>query len=215
MTIQFNTVSNTPASTGASSLSSPGTSLTAEGLLIYCQTQLASLGGDIKEMMNEQRANLARKDAIATAKTAMSKYQPPTNDAEMAQVREGMQKAIDSLPPGDPARVVLEKTLSDLQTAYNRTSLHTLAPGVSTSIGAHVPQKSSSTTTEKRIPLNETWYESKMQALGDAYDEIKGDTELQMIQLQANISARSTAIQLTTSMLSKLDQGYAGIIKNM
>jgi len=46
-------------------------------------------------------------------------------------------------------------------------------------------------------------------------EDIKGGAEISMLQLQQLMAQRQTAVQLTTNMMSKLDQTQDSIVKNV
>ena len=46
-------------------------------------------------------------------------------------------------------------------------------------------------------------------------DNVNGNAEINMIQLQQVMSQRQTAVQLTTSLLAKLDEGTKSVVGNI
>ena len=62
---------------------------------------------------------------------------------------------------------------------------------------------------------NKEFYTGIGDGIGEIVEDLKGNAELQMIQLQSLISARQTAVQLTTNMLSKVDQTLQSVVSNI
>ena len=201
--------------------SGDATQLTTEGLLLYCQTQLGSLDGEIKSMMDEQIRNIDRKNALSTVENAMKKYQPPKSEAEIREVERAFNEAIESLPAGDPTRRDLEAARDKTMAAFEEEASKSLKIPVP---GSGATMFGIGTVTIDRETVNralglpvmskEQWgsYVSEVTRLKE---NVGANAEINMIQLQSAIAKRQTAIQLTTNMMSKLDQAPAMIAQNV
>jgi hypothetical protein len=198
------------APTQTTSVESPPTSqatqyLTSEGLLLYCQTQLGSIDGEIKSMMKEQMKNLDRKKALSTVETAMKEHQPPKTDADVAAINDAFDKAIASLPPGDPTRLALEEKKASVSAALEGSKV----------LRAGVPGGEGWFKTGLVIGMSKENWEGQIGGISSLKDEVSGNAELTMIRLQSLISQRQTAVQLTTNMTAKLEQTAAMVAKNV
>ena len=174
---------------GSAGLGQTAAHLTAEGLLLYCQTQLNSLDGEINGMLEEQVRNLKRKEALTNVENTMKKYAPPSAEAAWDDISAAYDAAINSLPEGDPAREALIAKKDELWATYG--------PG---GIG--------------RAPTKAEW-EGHTSDVRQEVDNIKGNSEIMMIRLQSTVSARQTAVQLTTNILSKFHQTIQSVVNNV
>lgn len=165
------------------------TGLTAEGLLLFCQTQLNSLDNEINDMLDEQIKNLARKDALATVENKMKEYTPPSSAKAWDEIAAAYNEAIDSLPEGDPTREALIAKKEEITFTYGPEGLD-------------------------RGPKKNEW-QAHIGDIRQQVDNLKGDSEIVMIRLQSTISQRQTAVQLTTNVLSKVHQTLQSITANL
>jgi hypothetical protein len=63
--------------------------------------------------------------------------------------------------------------------------------------------------------MNKEQWGSYVSELTRLKENVGANAEINMIQLQSAIAKRQTAIQLTTNMMSKLDQAPAMIAQNL
>ncbi|MCC6213323.1 MAG: hypothetical protein IT376_00505 [Polyangiaceae bacterium] len=156
--------------------------LTAESLMLYCESQLRSLDGEVSAFLNEQRANIARKKALGDVIAQMKKYAPPAGQEQWNEFASAIRAAVDSLPPGDP-------TVTALQDLYG--------------------------TMASSNSITKAQWDAAVDNLQGRLDEVSGNAEMNMIRLQTVMSQRQMAIQLTTGMLQKFDQGLMAPINNL
>ena len=168
-------------------------SLTGEALLTYCQTRLGDLDSEINMRMGGQKAALARRQAIQSAEVELKKYgdSGPQNQEQWDACETALKAAQALLSPGDPGAVSLEKFRVDLEHQYCKD----VAP-------------------DPHYPKDGEW-KGTIDGLTKMEDDIKGGAEIEMLQLQQLMSQRQTAVQLTTNMMSKLDQTQDSIVKNV
>lgn len=168
-------------------------SLTGDSLLLYCQTRLGDLDSEINTRMGEQKAALARRQAIQSAELELKKYgdKGPQNQEQWDACENALKAAEALLPPGDPGAAAIEKFRVDLEHQYCRD----VAP-------------------DPHYPKDGEW-KGTIDGLVKMEDDIKGGAEIQMLQLQQLMSQRQTAVQLTTNLMSKLDQTQDSIVKNV
>ena len=167
--------------------------LTGESLLAYCQTRMGDLDNEINLRMGEQKSALARRQAIQTAEQVFKKYgdNGPQTQEQWDDCENAIFAAENALPPGDPARATLEKFRTDLEHQYCKD----IAP-------------------DPHYPKDGEW-KGNIDGLTKMEDDIKGSAEIQMLQLQQLMAQRQTAVQLTTNMMSKMDQTADSIVKNV
>jgi hypothetical protein len=167
--------------------------LTGESLLMYCQTRLQDLDGDIQSRMTGQKAALERRHAIQTAEQVFKTFgdKGPQTQAEWDQCETAIFKAQELLPPGDPGRQMLEDFRQGMEHQYCRD----VAPS-------------------PHYPHDGEW-KGTIDGLSKLQEDIKSGSEIEMLQLQQLMSQRQTAVQLTTNMMSKVDQAQDAIVKNV
>ncbi|MBX3127623.1 MAG: hypothetical protein KF718_12945 [Polyangiaceae bacterium] len=167
------------------SLTNPN-SLTADALLMYCQSQLNSLDGDIKMHMTQQQAALKHKAALAHIENKMKEFLDGTHGKNhWHETGKAIDSAIESLDPNDPLRADLQQFKTDLWKAGSQKG------------------------------LGKAEWQSHIDKIHERLEGVKGNAELNMIQLQSIMSQRQTAVQLTTNMLAKYDQTIASIVNNV
>ncbi len=162
--------------------------LTGESLLLYCQTQLSSFDDSINGFFAEQKLNLARKKGLSDIENTLKKYLNHLDQAGVNDIENTFNRAINALPPGDPARGAIEDKLNEFNTHSGN--------------GMQIYY-----TTEQLTAF-----------AGDIHsmlEDVNGNAEMNMIQLQQVMSQRQTAVQLTTSLLSKLDEGTKSVVSNI
>ena len=168
-------------------------SLTGDALLMYCQARMGDLDSEINMRMGDQKAALDRRQAIQSAEVELKKYgdSGPQNQAQWDACETALKAAEAMLPPGDPGAASIEKFRVDLEHQYCKD----VAP-------------------DPHYPKDGEW-KGTLDGLTKMEDDIKGGAEIEMLQLQQLMSQRQTAVQLTTNMMSKLDQTQDSIVKNV
>ena len=167
--------------------------LTGESLLMYCQTRLQDLDGDIQSRMTDQKSALARRQAIQTAQQVFKSFgdKGPQTQADWDKCEAAIFAAEQALPAGDPGRGMLE----NFRVAMEHQYCVGLAP-------------------DPHYPHDGEW-KGTIDGLGKMVEDIKGSAEIEMLQLQQLMSQRQTAVQLTTNMMAKVDQAQDAIVKNV
>lgn len=170
----------------------PASTLTNESLLVYCQSQLASLDGTIKGYMEEQKLNIARKKVLSDLESNFKKYDPSQTATGWDGTAKAFDDAIAALPEGDPLRATLQAKHDEIWDRYSTSSPNFIHRG----------------------PSKEEW-EGYTGDLHGMLEDLSGNAEINMIQIQSLMSQRQTAVQLTTSMMAKEDEGIRSILKNL
>src|SRR4051794_24682633 len=95
-------------------------SLTGDALLMYCQTRLGDLDNEINLRMGDQKAALARRQAIQSAEVELKKYgdKGPQNQEQWDACENALRAAEAQLPPGDPGIAAIEQFRVDIVHQY-------------------------------------------------------------------------------------------------
>lgn len=204
-------------------------SLTADALLMYCQIQLNSLDSRISDFLNEQRLNLARKKALGDIENMMKKYADvPKGSEQWADYDQTWTNAINSLPSGDPMRVTLQNKYDELakkepsfskdESVGTTSGIHVADPGarLSDPMGALSKQIAETVAAAKKgSGFTKGEWTGLTGDIQSMLDDVSGNAEMNMVQLQSIMAQRQTAIQLTTSLLAKYDDGTKSIVANI
>jgi len=170
--------------------------LSAESILVYCQVRLGSMDTEIKNMMDAQRAAIHRKQVLNELKTDLQ----ACHDGNGGFPVDAYDKAIAQLPGDDPVRAQLQKQRDELFVAEGDSLDLSCRPELNL---AYQPELS----------------DEQLQSLTDKIDglleRINDDAEIRMIELQSLMSARQTAISLTTNILNKIQQSEQSIVDNI
>jgi hypothetical protein len=97
--------------------------LSPDALLEYCQSQLGSLDGEIKNDIKQQQLQLNEREAAEQVQSALEQFgdQGPTSPDQMQTCIDAYNKAIASLPQNDPVAAELAKSRDDMCTQYGFT----------------------------------------------------------------------------------------------
>ncbi|MCB9585350.1 MAG: hypothetical protein H6718_08125 [Polyangiaceae bacterium] len=181
--------------------------LGVEEMMVLLSTRLGKLDDEVKVMMADQKKRIEQRSAIKDFENAMGEFQPPKNDAEYQKMRTNMEKAINSLPEGDPVRSDLEQQLSGLDGANRACSVTMTTPstetqGVVEGIVSYVPRS------------KDAWVADK-QEIANMAENLGDNAEMEMLTLQSHMTKRTTLVQLTTNIVQKLEAAPDMIAKNI
>lgn len=188
-------------------------SLSPEGLLIYCQTQLGSLDDDIKAYMQQQRDSMAKKKVLQELKKELMSNNPTSdagdNSATHQKIADAHAKAYEDL--SNPEHPAYDPGLA----AQVKEQFYALFPGGDIKTANKGDGSGAGSDGDNNVPSSSTdnW-QSKIDVVTNMIDDLNGNAELGMIQLQSIMSQRQTAIQLTTSMMDKYHKGLDQIAAN-
>jgi hypothetical protein len=169
----------------------PDTSgLTADGLMIYCQTQIGGLDAQIKAYFEKQQQSNATRTAI---------------NAVLAQINQHM----DGINGDNGVCKSLDATLNDAIAA---------AGGPKTEIGAQLQQIADLAKQTGSGDDNIISKEEMGKLLDDVkgvQNNINNNSELDMIQLQSLSQKRATALQLCTNLVQSIGDESKQIVGNV
>ena len=208
-------MTNTNAVNANSAVSNPSyagdmQSVSPDALLEYCQIQLGGLDSQITDQVNQQNKMLAERTAVEQVQTALENYgtQGPQNADQMGDCVAAFQKAIASLPTGDPVAAQLQTQCDAMTTKYGYD------PGGKPNATVQVlqsPVNSADTVTTltqptlANKPQNDDW-KGTTDALTTLAGDVKSNAEIDMLNLQDLVSQRQQAVQLCSGIMSKTDQ---------
>jgi hypothetical protein len=180
-----NASSNAWAAQGGSDLSG----LTPDGLLAYCNAQLNDMDGQINGYMNGQKTALRDRTAVQNAEEVFKKFgaKGPQNQDQWDECEHALDQAANSLPADDPNRQALIDYKAKLEQQY----CNDISPN-------------------PHYPGDGEW-QGNTEALDNMASGIKSGAEIEMIKLQSLVSQRATVVQLTTNMMSKMDQSLENV----
>jgi hypothetical protein len=114
------------------------TSMSADSLLAYCQSQLGGLDDEIGTQMQSQQLKLKEREAIESVQKVVDSFgtDGPQNADQWAQIGAAVQNAVQSLGPTDPASQELLAFQDKLTSQYGYQPPHALTADESAKIGA-------------------------------------------------------------------------------
>jgi hypothetical protein len=212
--------------TGGTDGQSPPASLTPEALMVYCQTRLQGIDSQIQAAMTKQQNISNEQNSIGGI------LQDLSNDSALAG---------SGLMNSPQACQQLEQKLEDLITQIQKTDpgcsqlgqleqLHDTVMATGTgpyadSLGQHgyyyqgdptakpigqTPPPDVDHSTDNELSAGEiTGFTNTLNTINNS---LSSGAEIGMIQIQSNMSDRTTAIQLTTSILQAYDDGLSKIV---
>jgi hypothetical protein len=121
----MNSVSQTTGSNNvyaADSLTG-ATGLSPEALLAYCQQQLGGLDDEIRGSINQQNLELREREAAESAQGVLESFgdNGPQSQDDMQKCVDALNKAINSLPAGDPVAAELTSFKQSMESQYGFT----------------------------------------------------------------------------------------------
>jgi hypothetical protein len=159
------------------------TNLSPDAMILYCQTQLDGLDSKIRGLMAAQRKSTDDQNAINAALQTFNKY--PNGDmrdggnAQMCQdLENALNAALDKVGRDTPAGQRLQDVLNQVH---------------ATGLG-----------DDKRIaPEEMQGFVSDLKNIGS---DLSSNAEINMVEIQSNVSTRQTTVQLTTNIVQSLGE---------
>ncbi len=194
-----------------------GGQLTPEAMMMYCASQMRFLDEGIAQQMAKQQtahniANLLNDVKTALGKTSMGA--DSTN--EKGRVVDAFERAFEALPPGDTE---MRDKLNDAFHDFVTDAYGSDIPGTGNQFNLGYIGKNE----RKQLDDLAGAGNDKNAVSGDnlklystAVDAISTDlgkgAELDMINLQSLVSQRQMAVQLTTQIISKIDETKLSVV---
>lgn len=183
-----------------SAIVSPG-HLTPDGMMLYLERRLGSLDGQINTIIDKQRQSEAGRKSLQGALNLL------------AQCPEG---------GGDIDARKLADCFDEMAKTMGVEASHQIEEGMPASIrerigdgnrngnwgAGHDPQNPPLHLSKEDLAAATTQIESLIK-------DIESGSELEMIKLQSLMSARNTAISLSTNMASSIGKGHEAITGNI
>ncbi len=229
--VQLGTVLDVPAAADVL----PST-LDADSLLAYCTSRLNALDTQINQRFAEQtnRTNngKALAKAIADLRTFTGGVTEHAGGQTQAKDANGKLMFDANMKPimVDHEYAGNHQTLGDnLIADYNATSdpeqksaiagmyaevTGTSITDLSTDASGH-PTGPAKLNPDNIKGISETAWNAQVDTLKTMADNSSKDNELNMISLQAMVSQRQLAIQLTTGMMQAMNEGAKGVVANI
>jgi hypothetical protein len=179
-----------------------------DALLEYCQIQLGGLDSQITDQVNQQNKMLAERTAVEHVQTALENFgtQGPQNRDQMTQCVDAFQKAIASLPTGDPVAAQLQTQCDAMTKQYGYDAGGTPTAAVVLPIRTLLTNLTFGTQAGlANPPQNDDW-KGTTDALSTLAGDVKSNAEIDMLNLQDLVSQRQQAVQLCSGIMSKTDQ---------
>jgi hypothetical protein len=189
-----------------------------ETLLSYCAAQLGDLNGEIQVKMHQQQSMRAAKEALTRARQLLAKcekegaYSPEVRN----QILQASRDAVAALPPGATRDAVMNFVNEYRHTACMNDARDKNIPNDGVEAwckDGYIADGKTNFDGNNAVSPDEFKNLSRM--LEDVSEDINKNAELEMIGLQQLISQRQQAIQLTTNLLAKVNQGAEAIVANL
>ena len=201
----------------------PGAGLDGDTLLAYCTAQMNGLNLNIKNQMKSQSANREAKESLTKVHgdLAQAAERGGLQTPEQRQgILTGYRDALMKLPPG-PARDAVLRELNEFRrtACYDDTAKDiTNTPDGLAAWAASGINDDLATQFHAEGKGTNFMNAEECKKMGERLQETNGDigknAELDMIGLQQLISQRQMAIQMTTNLMTKINQSYEAIVGN-
>jgi hypothetical protein len=210
-------------STGGADGQSPPASLTPEALMVYCQTRLQGIDSQIQAAMTNQQNISSEQSSIGgilqdlandTALAGTGLMTSPSACQDLEQKLENLITQIQNTDPGCSQLGQLEQ-LHDavMATGSGPSAQHGYYylgdPMASPPIGQTPPPNVNDSQDNELSGGEITGFTNTLTTINS---NLSSGAEIGMIQIQSNMSDRTTAIQLTTSILQAYDDGLSKIV---
>jgi hypothetical protein len=177
-----------------SAASPDGVLLTNEGLMIYLQQRLTGLDSQINVLFDKQKNLQGIREQLDTIQNA----------AETAQ------KRAELLPAGGLTELTPEE-LQNIETAL--TKIETLDPALGQAMRTKLTENGQILTGDTLFGASEA--EASFHYVEGLGKQLESSAQLEMISLQSLMSARQTAIQLSTNLVSALNESTKAVVANV
>jgi hypothetical protein len=222
-------VTGTPV--GETDGSSPPVYLTPQALMVYCQTRLQGIDSQVQAAMTTQQNTNWEQTEIGNVLSDVASISGGTTngvttDPQVVQALElKLENLITQIQQTDPTCSQLQP-LEQLHDSVMATGTGAYPPA-NTSIQGYYGSSPNGTTGAPmgRVPpagspTNDSSFSTAdltgfTSTLNNINSSLSSGAEMGMINIQSLMSDRTTAIQLTTSILQSFDDGLSKIADNI
>lgn len=201
-----------------------GGGLTPDSVMLYCAAQLNHLDADIQQHMAQQQVARDQQDKLGRLKALMSGSIPegPAGVEQKKQIMQAMKDAYDSLAKTDPGGAdQVNQLFHDFITtgSFNDSGPARMAAGDGNNLFCLTDTAKDVLANAPSVGDMNSISVDEMKNLAAKVDPVLSDVgkgaELEMINLQSMVSQRQMAVQITTQMISKMNETNLSIIQGM
>jgi len=196
-----------------------GGQISPDSVMAYCASQLRSLDAGIQERMAKQQQSHDIAGALSGIRTSLAlDHMAADGNMEKGRVVAAFEEAFAKLPPNDPMRGKLNDAFHEfVSTAYCKGDGNL---GNQYNLGHMTDAKHAElTAAATNNGAGNDVSNGELKDLGLKIDALSNDltkgAELEMINLQSMVSQRQMAIQLTTQIISKINDGQMSIVSQV
>lgn len=202
--MNINSISNvnTPFNTG---IVSPG-HLTPEGMMLYLETRLGGLDEQINVIMNKQKQSEAGRKALQETLNLLASCPEEGGEIDARKLADGFDNLAQTF--GVAASHEIEKVMPD--SIRNR-----IGDGNNDGNWGSGYKSGSPDAENPPLKLSKEDLQAAKSQFETMIKDIESGAELEMIKLQSLMSARNTAISLSTNMASGIGKGTEAITNNV
>jgi hypothetical protein len=192
-------VSAVNATSNYASIAYDQESLTPEGMMLYLSMRLNEVDGEINKLFDKQKASQAIRQALGTIQTELGRLNenggpddnnmmPGYKDGEITELETNILTAIDQIATIDPE---LAETM--------RAKLND---------GGHILDDHDGRYYSHQVKASKGYVDTIVK-------DLDATAQMDMIRLQSHMSARQTAIQLSTNLIASLGESTKAIASNI
>jgi hypothetical protein len=189
--------------------------LSPDSLMYFCAIQLRALDGQITQRMAQQQSSRDAQQKLSKLQEFMGRYAGGIGKDDVWAKGEALKmykEAFDLLPPGSELRNRLDASFHEFRKTACREDNCTF-----TSLADYTPEMKNDDlnhgSDEKNLVAD--WeMKPRMEELKNISNDVNKGAELEMTNLQTLISQRQMAVQLTTNLLSKVNETMHAIVNN-
>ncbi len=165
----------------------PSRQLSIDSLLLYVQTRLRDLDGDLKKILGQQKSSIELRKLLGEARSAI---EGAGTDGD------GGQELVSSVTASLDEAIKLAEARGDTEMVSKLTDVRKIVNNANDAI------------------FNPDERKQVTEGLKNIEDKLRGNAELDMIEVQSLMGQRGTAVQLATSMLANMNDSLKAIVQN-
>jgi hypothetical protein len=201
---------------GAEGIGSP-TNLDGDTLLAYCASQLNDLNLDIKARLTTQQQVRDTKALLNDVRTLIqSKTDGTYDDRVKEEILTKYATAIQSMPEGPMRSRVMSSFQEFRKTACYNGGQVPEPPHIGGYLaGGYKDDLKVGDDGNGGNKLDQGEISAQVAGLGAIAEDLGKNVEMDMITLNQLVSARQMAIQLTSQLMAKMNQGAEACVNNI